>query len=381
LQIENRGTSSKSIGYTMSNTYWFVDPTGAPSPANRDSARSLGFAMEYHFEALSSLENADSLEFYLCIHPPARLPRYGPNVVLAIVGDEYHVSHSYFNQILAVLRCYGTRQKYLDGIPVNTLQFVSLVQFLYKSASAWSQRAKAWAAEGAYPGSANSRTLHISLGCYSGYPATIVEPDERKFDFGFLGSIGTSGDVTGLTTLRRMLPPPKIQARREMFRALHQLTVNGAWNGLLEKTATFAESTARTDAFNEVMAQTKISICPRGSNYETYRFYESFRAGCVVICEPLPKTWFYDGHPGLVIRDWAQLPKLVDSLLRDPVRLRILAAAGRKYWREVLSERVLASKIDYFLTNLSPVRQAVASGRPSAGVSLARSMKGSQSGR
>jgi hypothetical protein len=141
------------------------------------------------------------------------------------------------------------------------------------------------------------------------------------------------------------------------------LTASGKWKGLLEKTKTFAESTSRTDAFNAGMAQTKISICPRGSNYETYRFYESFRSGCVVVCEPLPSTWFYDCHPGVVIRDWSQLPQLIDALLSDPVRLRALAAASRRYWLEVLSERVVARKIDRFLTTLSRPMQRPTSAR------------------
>src|SRR3974390_2522553 len=105
----------------MSNSYWFVETDGSSSPATHEAAKRLGFAMEYHLRVLSSLEQVDSLEFYLCVHPPARLPRYGPNVVLAIVGDEYHVAYSYFNKILAVLRCYGARQQYLDGAPFNVL--------------------------------------------------------------------------------------------------------------------------------------------------------------------------------------------------------------------------------------------------------------------
>src|SRR6202000_1779185 len=61
------------------------------------------------------------------------------------------------------------------------------------------------------------------------------------------------------------------------------------------------------DRYTEIMADTKITLAPRGSSVETYRFFEAMRQGCVVICDRLPPHWFYDGCRALQIDDGGTL--------------------------------------------------------------------------
>ncbi|MBV9481047.1 MAG: glycosyltransferase family 1 protein [Acidobacteria bacterium] len=339
----------------MPNSHWLVQPDGTVLEIDPRTAPPLDFARDFHLKVLALLDESkiNNLSFYICIHPPVSLPRYGSDVVLVILGDEYHISFSYFSDILAVLRCYGTRQEYLDGVPTRLLRFLALLQFAYKSIGSWKLMLGSWLTGGTFPGLAAARTLHIPLGCFSECPSGGAEFASRKIDFAFLGSVGTSGEDLRRFSLRGILSPPKIRARREMIRALTQVMEGGKWNGVLQKTTTFADSTSKQLAYNNAMAQTKISVCPRGSNYETYRFYESYRSGCVVICEPLPDVWFYKDHPGIIIRNWTRLPEILDSLLSDPDRLQSLAAASRAFWDETLNKRVIAAHIEGFLVNLT----------------------------
>jgi hypothetical protein len=337
----------------MPNHYWLIHLDGYVSNVDPGSIEAMDFGRDFHLRILGLLDPSkiDDIHFYICIHPPAALPRLGKNVVLVILGDEYHETFDYFRDILAVLRCYGTKPHYLDGLPVRMLSALALLQFAHKSLGPLKRRALRSLYTGKFRDPLSEKTLQMPLGCFVDYEPVVRPLADREIDFAFLGSVGTSGEDYGRFSLRSFLPPPKVKARREMIDAITKMIGNSKWNGVLQKTTTFADSTSRQDAYHETMARTKISICPRGSNYETYRFYESCRAGCVVICEPLPNVWFYEGHPGIIIRDWKRLPHLLDSLLADPERLQELSAASRQFWNENLSRTVIAARIERHLTN------------------------------
>ena len=352
----------------MPNIYWLVDLDGTVSEVDSGKPDSLGFARDFHLSVLSSLDESrvNNLHFYICLHPPVSLPRLGTDVVLVILGDEYHISLPYFKSVLAVLRCYGSRPKYLDGLPNRSLSFLALLQFAHKSISHWKQLLGSRLRQSRVAKLSRVPTLHIPLGCFSEYQPYGEDFATREIDFAFLGSVGTSGEDHGRLSLRAILPPPKIQARREMIQSLTKVIKGGKWNGVLQKTTTFADSTSKLLAYNSTMAKTKISVCPRGSNYETYRFYESCRSGCVIICEPLPDVWFYKGHPGIVIKDWTMLPQILDSLLSDPARLETFARASRAFWDETLNKSFIARRLEGFLSHVIENNARIRSGENSA---------------
>jgi hypothetical protein len=107
------------------------------------------------------------------------------------------------------------------------------------------------------------------------------------------------------------------------------------------------------DVYVATLNNCKISLCPRGSNYETYRFFESIKSGCVVVSDRLPRSWFYSGHPAIEISDWSELPNVLDTLLSCPECLEGLSRAAATYWDMKLSETAVANKISQFLLDLT----------------------------
>lgn len=353
----------------MSNSFWFIDNNGNASELDTRAAVKLGFALGYHLRVLQLLspDQIHGLTFYLCVHPPAALPSCGSSVVLLILSDEYHTSYSYFSEILAVMRCYGNRPCYLEGFPTTLLQLSAAFQFVYKTARFWSAQAHLLPARSKTTTRGVSLSpLHLPLGCFQESSCQPMEFDVRPIDFAFLGSIGTSGDKFPKFSPRALMLPPKVRARKEMAAGLQVALRNAKWRGVFETTATFADSTEKQHSYDATISQTKISICPRGSNCETYRFFESCRAGCVVIGDPLPNTWFYRGHPGIVIRNWAELPELLDRLLGDPEGLRERAAATRAFWKDRLAEQAIVAPIQAFLTRAMQKRDELSAGKSTA---------------
>ena len=109
------------------------------------------------------------------------------------------------------------------------------------------------------------------------------------------------------------------------------------------------ESISNPLNYADILARSKISLVPRGTCYDTYRFFESLKAGCVVICEPLPDLWFYQGHPGVTITDWRDLPRLLDQLLGDPQLLEYKSRQAIQFYNERCAEEAVAKRMVDFL--------------------------------
>jgi hypothetical protein len=97
--------------------------------------------------------------------------------------------------------------------------------------------------------------------------------------------------------------------------------------------------------YSEQMMDAKISLCPRGNFPETFRLFESARAGCVIISEPLPPTWYFREHPALVVSDWCEMPRIVASLLQSPDRLAQLHRLTLLWWQQVVGEAAVGAYI------------------------------------
>jgi|GEM_PF-2395006 len=70
------------------------------------------------------------------------------------------------------------------------------------------------------------------------------------------------------------------------------------------------------EQYSNKLYNTKIVLCPEGiSNMESYRFYESIKAGCIVITPILPVKPFFDNMPVYQIEDWKQLKAVVKMIL------------------------------------------------------------------
>jgi hypothetical protein len=298
------------------------------------------------FKHLEENTNLSGFTFYLTSHTPDSLPEYGAKIVLVILQDEEFAYRDYFANIRCIMRCLGTRPVYLDGFPTNKLHATALLHYLYKQ----SQRAKTILREFQKShklklSEARRKTLHIPLGLFSHFDPDPRPMAERPVDYAFLGSVSFGERFT--KWIHRLMTPPKLLARRAMLEALQN--VPNRIKGKIYTTGDFYESIKNESDYEITLGNTKISLCPRGTTYETFRFFESCKAGCVVVCESLPNVWFYQKHPGIVIKDWSRLPAIIEELLADQERLEAKSAEALNYWKNVVSERTVAVRMAQFV--------------------------------
>ncbi|HUI22476.1 MAG TPA: hypothetical protein VLZ74_15720 [Methylocella sp.] len=329
------------------NCYINLDPE--PEPIDVFAPKAYRGGKDFYISVFKHIEEATNLSgftFYLAYHVPESLPEYGTKIVLVVFADEAFSYRDYFSNIHCIIRCLGTRPLYLDGFPVNKLHVTALLHFLYKQ---WQyvnlilrefqrfHRLKV--------SEASRKTLHIPLAFYSYFQPDARPILDREIDYAFLGSI--SFDERFTKWIHRQMKPPKMLARRLMLDALQR--VPKSIKGKIHTTGDFWESIKNHCDYEATLGNTKISICPRGTTYETYRFFESCKAGCVIICEPLPDVWFYKGHPGIVIKDWSRLPAIIEELIADEAILVARSAAALDYWNNVISESAVAIRVAEFV--------------------------------
>lgn len=102
------------------------------------------------------------------------------------------------------------------------------------------------------------------------------------------------------------------------------------------------------------LRDSKFTLCPGGfQSNETFRHFESMRAGSIVISEPLPPLRFYQGSPIVIIEDWRQLSTLLTSLLSSPASLAERQQKTLDWWNQHCSESATA---EYIASTLSALK-------------------------
>jgi hypothetical protein len=237
------------------------------------------------------------------------LPVEGPDVVAVVLADEASRRPGYAPRIGALFKCYGDRPR-LTRPRRGKLGLAVALQEARRFAEALRDPRSG---PPAHP---------IPLGLVR---PLAVEPRpmaERDIEVAFMGSVEED---------HRRLPSAKTISRNLMVEALpagaHVRATTGFGASLDASPAVYADELSRT----------KILLSPRGGSVETFRFYEGMLAGCVVVTEPLPPFWFYEGAPAVVLRDWRRLPAVLERLLSDPDELERRSAASRCWWDEKLS--------------------------------------------
>ena len=81
------------------------------------------------------------------------------------------------------------------------------------------------------------------------------------------------------------------------------------------------------------MMDAQVALVPRGTAAESYRLFEAWRYGSIVICEPLPPRPFLQGAPVITVDSWQELEGALLSLLADPGRQHELHEASLRWWR------------------------------------------------
>ena len=97
------------------------------------------------------------------------------------------------------------------------------------------------------------------------------------------------------------------------------------------------------EAYTQTLASAKIALAPRGNLDETYWLIEAAKLGCVIVSEPLPQRWYYQGCPAVSIPNWSALPRVLRGLLNDPAKLKDLSRRGRQWWDSTISEEAVAN--------------------------------------
>lgn len=101
------------------------------------------------------------------------------------------------------------------------------------------------------------------------------------------------------------------------------------------------------DTYLDLLHSSKISLCPRGwSNVESFRIYESMRAGCVTITERLPDRSYYKNIPVIQVDNWHDGLNIARDLVKDKSGLLTrLGEASRLFYETKLSPEATAKII------------------------------------
>lgn len=297
------------------------------------------------FRAMEEYLSRGGLIFYLTqnLH---QLPSYGSNVIAVIQEDEFSRFPAYSHKVLATFKCYGTEQVSPPNLFID-FSYLSLLTNI-KYCVDMTRR---------FPGQVkyvcrqlrqNSFIFSIPLGYATQLSLPIKPFEEREMDLFFAGSVKHRDS----SWIQRWLTTPKELSRGMMIfglenaqRELTELKVD------LQLQQNFRSSiTSPAARYSESMMNAKICLVPRGASYETYRYFEAMRYGCITISETLPPRWFYEGSPSIQVKDWSDLPNILNSLLEDRSRMLKLHKASLEWWKNFASEEALGQ---YFAEKLN----------------------------
>jgi hypothetical protein len=97
------------------------------------------------------------------------------------------------------------------------------------------------------------------------------------------------------------------------------------------------------DEYSKIISDSKIVLCPKGFNSpESFRHYEAMRAGCVIISEKLPPTYFYKDSPIIQVSDWKEGLKIASKLVNDETELEARSSMTIDWWKSRCSENATA---------------------------------------
>lgn len=292
------------------------------------------------------------LTVYLTKHTTA-LPSYGDDVVVVLLNEEWFRTPAYSGCVLAVARNLPGQPwfPWRTLAPPTTSAALALANYLRvlaerRVAHRGSERVRTGRG---WPQARTDNMIDIPLGYYR-QPAKPIKPfEERTTDVFFAGSLLHDMDRGRgwKRAVKRVAGNPKRIYRQSM---LDELDSYRSRHPGLRATVTVSRDfrdLAGSDVTNyaEDMMDARIALVPRGTAAESYRLFEAWRYGCIVICEPLPPRPFLRGAPVITVNSWRELEPALGSLLADPARQRELHQASLRWWREVCSEEAVGQHL------------------------------------
>jgi len=101
--------------------------------------------------------------------------------------------------------------------------------------------------------------------------------------------------------------------------------IENKFNNIIQITNGWKQGFNQQEYYN-IMNETKIALVPNGAVIpESFRYFESFESGCVVITtypikSPVRNLWYYQDSPAIFLQDWNELTEdLIKEILNDDV--------------------------------------------------------------
>lgn len=311
----------------------------------------------YFGPALAEMDRrlqASGLTFYMT-QDLERLPSYGMDVVVLLIGDEFTRVPAYFDRVLAIFKNHAVRPALTTSVfsEPSWLNFWWLVAYARTVAHhapglrsyRRRRRAGGWAAP----------IWRVPVGTGNQLDLPLKPLGERTTDLFFAGSILHRPGVA--SELREKLGPKTI-ARESMLREAEALAARRADLSVeMVITREFVDSIVgeRAASYSEQMMDSKIALVPRGTAPDTYRLWQALRCGTITVVDTMPRDrHFYDDAPVVRLNRWDQLEETVMPILEDESRMRELHERSLNWWRTRGSAEAVGSFMAQKLDELEP---------------------------
>lgn len=281
------------------------------------------------------------------------VPATGDDVVVVLMNDNWFRTPAYSGEVLAVLRN-NTARPYFPWStlwPPNRLALVALANYgrVLAERTLHTARHRRVARIHGWRPPTRATTVEIPLGYFRQPDMPVIPLSERPNDLYFGGSLVHARERGGRVrrALKGLLGSPKQHYRAEMLRRTEafaaerpevraKITISGDLHGL---------SAHEASSYGEDMMSSRVALVPRGTALESYRLFEAWRYGCVVVCEPLARTRLYEASPRVTVSSWRRLAPTLDALLSDEQRLQDLHQRSLRWWHEVCSEEAVGGRL------------------------------------
>jgi hypothetical protein len=310
----------------------------------------------YPLSVLSHVQRempATALRFYFTKNP-YELPEYGNDVVAVLWNDERWKIPTYARHVRGVIHSGLQVKPFLGFRPrlgLNKFEAVLTFQYLRDWASHLRSRYHVRHVPKDWPPALHDspRVFAIPLGYHSQEELPQIPMAKRQLDAFFTGQLSTP---LPRTSYRYWTTDSKTQARKQLWDVLLRLRKDPEWR---IETADIGggeikgRQSPEFHAYSSKMMNSRICLAPRGTIAETFRHYEGWRAGCLVITNMLPPARFLAGAPAMQVENWRELPPLLKKYARDLDALEHYRKSSLNFWQTRVSESVIGVQVAQFL--------------------------------
>lgn len=190
---------------------------------------------------------------------------------------------------------------------------------------------------------------YFPLGYANGKKLSIIPINKRKYNVFFIGQLVRNRISLYKALSHKNFVPSNVLLLFKKFLPIDFSSIFP--DSLIRFTPNFGSGLDR-DEYNKILYNSKIVICPYGAvTEETFRHYESMRAGCIVITLKMPQVFPYQNAPIIQLNNWKELIPTVKSLLKDQNKIKELHEATIDWWQNKCSEDAIARYIAEKLNN------------------------------